>query len=214
MLYISPVSESRAAHQEDKTDNILRCPDSFNIIMMEAKMEGSGLDKYREEALRSGVAEAKVIETGSVVTAPWVRLKCLFSCPGGGKSHCCPPQTPAADETRAILDSYSKAILFHLAVPAFGEEHQRLQEILVKMEGDMFKDGYYKAFVLLAGPCLLCKECASIQGVPCRLKTKARPSMEACGIDVFQTVRNNDFSIQTLREKTEKANIFCLMLVD
>ncbi len=159
-------------------------------------MEGSDLEKYCKEALCDGVTHTKVIHPDSVVTAPWVRLKCLFSCPMGSKSHCCPPQTPTPEQTRAILDSYKRAILFHLAVPAFGEEHQRLQEMLVKMEGDMFKDGYYKAFVLLAGPCLLCKECGSLQDIPCRLPTKARPSMEACGIDVFQTVRNNGFFIQ------------------
>lgn len=177
-------------------------------------MEGADLEKYCEEALRNGVTETKVIHPDSVITAPWVRLKCLFSCPGGGKSHCCPPHTPTFEETRVVLDSYKRAILVHLAVPAFGKEHRRLQEMLVKMEEDMFKDGYYKAFVLLAGPCLLCKECGSVQGISCRLPTKARPSMEACGIDVFQTVRNNGFFIQTLREKTEVPNIYCLMLVD
>jgi len=177
-------------------------------------MEGSDVEKYCEEALCNGVTETKVIHPDSVVTAPWVRLKCLFSCPGGGKSHCCPPQTPTPEETRAILDSYNRAILFHLNVPAFGKEHLRLQEMLVTMEGDMFKDGYYKAYVMLAGPCLVCKECGKVQDISCRFPSKARPSMEACGIDVFQTVRNNGFFIQTLREKTELPNIYCLMLVD
>jgi hypothetical protein len=38
--------------------------------------------------------------------------------------------------------------------------------------------------------------------------------MEACGIDVFQTARNNGFFIRTLREKAEAQNIYCLLLVD
>jgi hypothetical protein len=38
--------------------------------------------------------------------------------------------------------------------------------------------------------------------------------MESCGIDVFQTARNNGFFIQTLKEKTETQNLYCLMLVD
>jgi hypothetical protein len=38
--------------------------------------------------------------------------------------------------------------------------------------------------------------------------------MEACGLDVFQTARNNNFSITTLKEKTETQNIYRLMLVD
>jgi len=43
---------------------------------------------------------------------------------------------------------------------------------------------------------------------------QARPSMESCGIDVFQTARNNGFYIDTLRDKSETQNNYCLMLVD
>jgi len=86
--------------------------------------------------------------------------------------------------------------------------------MLIDLEGDMFKDGYYKAFVLLAGPCDVCKQCAKATGDGCTDRYRARPSMEACGIDVFQTARNNGFHIETLRDETEPRNNFCLMLVD
>jgi predicted metal-binding protein len=88
--------------------------------------------------------------------------------------------------------------------------------MLVDLEGEMFKDGYYKAFVFLAGPCRLCKECTMLedQPSPCRLMGRARPCMEACGMDVFQTARYNGFFIETLRKKDEINNEYCLMLVD
>jgi hypothetical protein len=38
--------------------------------------------------------------------------------------------------------------------------------------------------------------------------------MEGCGIDVYQTARNNGFPIRTLRERTETRNTYCLMMVD
>jgi hypothetical protein len=38
--------------------------------------------------------------------------------------------------------------------------------------------------------------------------------MESCGIDVYQTARNNGFPIQPLRHKGETQNLYCLMLVD
>jgi predicted metal-binding protein len=179
-------------------------------------MEKSDLEKYCEKAIQDGATHAKVIHPSSVVTAPWVRLKCLFACPYGN-SHCCPPQTPAPEQTRVILDSYHRAILFHREAPRTkdrGERFIKLFDTLVTMEGDLFKDGYYKAFAMLAGPCALCKECGKVQGIPCRFPAKARPSMEACGIDVFQTARDNGFFIRTLREKTETQNIYCLLLVD
>ena len=86
--------------------------------------------------------------------------------------------------------------------------------MLVDLEAEIFKDGYYKAFVLLEGPCLLCKECAKLKGTPCNFGFRARPCMESCGIDVYQTARNNGFFIVPLREKTETQNVYCLMLVD
>jgi len=179
-------------------------------------MEESDLKKYCEKALQEDATHAKVIHPSSVVTAPWVRFKCLFGCQYRS-GYGCPPETPTPEQTRAVLDSYGRAVLFHREAPRTkdrGEKNIKFFDMLVTMEGDLFKDGYYKAFVMLAGPCPLCKECGKAEGISCRFPARARPSMEACGIDVFQTVRNNGFFIQTLREKTETQNIYCLMLVD
>jgi hypothetical protein len=38
--------------------------------------------------------------------------------------------------------------------------------------------------------------------------------MEACGIDVFQTARDNGLFIEPLRKRTDTNNEYCLMLVD
>ena len=175
------------------------------------------LEKYGERALEGGATHAKQIHPSSVVTAPWVRLKCQFGCPGYDKGHCCPSNTPTPDETRAILDSYHRAILFHIEVPHMPEkekQYRRFFDILVDLEGEMFKDGHYKAFVFLAGPCRICKRCSKLDGKHCSFPLRARPCMEACGMDVYQTARNNGFFIKTLREKTETNNEYCLMLVD
>lgn len=132
-----------------------------------------------------------------------------------------PIQLPAThtphEETRANLDSYNRAILFRIEAPSVKERGKKMVaylDALVKLEGELFKDGYYKAFVMLAGPCVLCKECGIVEGIPCRFPEKTRPSMEACGIDVYQTARNNDFFIIPLKEKSETQTIYCLMLVD
>jgi predicted metal-binding protein len=177
----------------------------------------SDLEKYCSLAIKAGATHAKQIHPSSVVTAPWVRLKCQFGCPGYGKGHCCPPHTPTSDETRAILDCYHRAILFHIELPFMqGKEkdYQKYLDTLVDLEGDMFKDQYYRAFLFLAGPCRQCKKCGAVEGKPCASPGKARPSMEGCGIDVYQTARNNGFSIHTLRERTETNNRYCLMMVD
>jgi predicted metal-binding protein len=118
-----------------------------------------------------------------------------------------------------VLDGYARAILFHQDGATIPEEDRRKAALkfldrLVELEGEMFKDGYYKSLVFLAGGCHLCKECSKGKGEPCLHRDKSRPAMEACGIDVYQTARNNGFQIQPLREKSEPRNLFCLMLVD
>ncbi len=179
-------------------------------------MQLSDLDKYCEKAIQAGATDAKVIHPSTVVTAPWVRFKCLFGCPYKHR-YSCPPHTPTPAETQALLDSYRRAILFHVEAPYSKERARNMiayMDALVKLEGELFKDGYYKAFLMLAGPCVLCKECGLNEGIPCRFPAKTRPSMESCGIDVFQTARNNGFFIKTLKEKSETQNLYCLMLVD
>jgi predicted metal-binding protein len=179
-------------------------------------MKGNDLKKYADYALKEGATRVKQIHPSSVVTAAWVRLKCQFGCAGYDHSYCCPPHTPTPDETRKILDAYNRALLFHIETLSSKdrEKRKKFHQMLIDLEGDMFKDGYYKAFVFLAGPCNLCKECGKVTGTSCNHGDKVRPSMEACGIDVFQTARNNDCHIKTLREETEPRNTFCLMLVD
>lgn len=116
-----------------------------------------------------------------------------------------------------MLDSYQRAILFRLESPHKPGRSKKFKEYfakLLELEGRIFKDGYYKALVLLAGPCSLCAECAKKKGNICNFGGRLRPSMEACGIDVFQTARNHGFFIKTLSEKTETQNVYCLMLID
>ena len=175
------------------------------------------LEKYCQAAIEGGATHAKQIHPDSVVTAAWVRLKCQFGCPGYDKGYCCPPHTPTPGQTREILDAYQRAILFHIEVPDMPQKEKHFRkffDMLVDLEGELFKYGFYKAFVFLAGPCRLCKKCAKLEKKPCNLLYQARPCMEACGMDVYQTARNNGFFIKTLREKTETNNEYCLMLVD
>jgi len=165
-------------------------------------MELVDLEKYCSRAIAGKATHAKPIHPSSVITAAWVRLKCQFGCAAYGKGFCCPPDTPTPEQTRTILDRYHRAILFHIEAPKKLDQSRielfkEFFEMLVDLEGEIFKDGYYKAFVLLAGPCMLCKE-----------------SMEACGIDVYQTARNSGFFVKPLREKAETQNVYCLMLVD
>jgi predicted metal-binding protein len=181
------------------------------------RMQKKDLKKYCDYALKAGATTVKPVQPSSVVTVPWVRWKCQFGCAGYDNSYCCPPHTPKPEETRKVLDAYKRALLFHIETsltPGRGRVLKQYRHRLIDLEGEMFKDGYYKAFVFLAGPCDVCTECGRATRNACNNRRRARPSMEACGIDVFQTARNNGFHIETLSERTERRNTFCLMLVD
>ena len=169
------------------------------------------VEVYCKEALEMGVDGAKMIDPHSVVTAEWVRMKCQFGCPGFGLSHCCPPHTPTPDLTRKVIDSYQKAMLLHRRL-AKGERGKNFNETLVRLEIKIFLEGYYKAWSMGSGPCRLCKECDL--KVSCKHGYEARPSMEACGIDVFKTARDNGFPIDVVKTHGEERNAFGLILVE
>jgi len=173
------------------------------------------LESFCDRAVEMGIDKAKIIDPGSVVTAEWVRLKCQYGCPGFGTSLCCPPRTPTPDMTRKVIDAYQRAILLHQRM-AKGEKRRGrgrdFSKAIVRLEVEIFLGGYYKAWSMGSGPCDLCKEC-NLSG-SCKHGLDARPSMEACGIDVFKTARDNGFPIEVVRTRDEERNIFGLILVE
>lgn len=161
--------------------------------------------RFAAMAEEMGALRAKVVPPSSVETAQWVRWKCRFGCGCYNSSLVCPPHSPAPDETRAMLDGYSRAVLFE-SPPG------RTKEIAVALERRLFLDGHYKALGLGAGPCMLCETCAFDEG--CRHAYQARPAMEACGIDVFATVRKHGFEVKVARTRRDPQHYFGLVLID
>lgn len=162
-----------------------------------------GCTKYIKKAKDMGVKDAKIIAAKTIVTAEWVKLKCQFGCGGYGKTLTCPPYSPTPEQTKRMLAHYEYGVLLH------GDEYTSICNIVSTLERDIFLDGYYKAFGMGAGPCNLCDKCPEF----CRYPDKARPSMEACGIDVFSTVRNNGFPIEVLKTDTCKRNYYGVILI-
>ncbi|MCK5614996.1 hypothetical protein KAR91_74730, partial [Candidatus Pacearchaeota archaeon] len=49
------------------------------------------MEKYAKQAIKHGARDAKEISADTIVTAPWVRLKCQYGCGGYGQRLTCPP---------------------------------------------------------------------------------------------------------------------------
>ena len=94
-----------------------------------------------------------------------------------------------------------------------GEEYKmnscmrkQVKKAVAELERELFMGGYYGAFGMSCGPCNLCEECEMTK--PCAHPRLARPSMEACGIDVFATLRNVGLNIDVVTSRQESCT-FC-----
>ena len=112
-------------------------------IGLTAKVEDQ-MEYLLKRALELGADKAKIIDTETVVVADWVRWKCLYGCPLFAKDPFHPPVAPDAESTKKVLREYTKAILLN------GPNGQTLTEAAVKLEGEAYHQGYYKAFALTA----------------------------------------------------------------
>ena len=139
-----------------------------------------------QEALGLGCARAKVISTKAISLAHWVKLHCQFGCSKHGKLFTCPPFTPESEEMAEILEEYDQALLI------YANHDTNVQEIVIHLETRFKQNGYQKAFALGAQPCKLCDPCTI--STFCQYPEKARPTLQACGIDVNATVSNNGWA--------------------
>jgi len=169
-------------------------------------MPERAIEVILEEVLAGKVEAYHLVNPQEVVTAEWVRLKCQYGCDGYGQSLTCPPYSPTPEITRKVLNSYRCAVLIWKS-----REWQGLRELCAHLERTLFLDGYYKAFAMPSGPCERCGACPG--KYPCRYPESARPSMEACGIDVYATVRKFGFPIEVVRSCTVEPHYYALVLV-
>ncbi|HET91789.1 MAG TPA: DUF2284 domain-containing protein [Chloroflexi bacterium] len=165
------------------------------------------LEHYRELALELGASDAVVVPASYVTVDERVRLKCVVPrCLRAGETPNCPPYTPDLGLIRRALDRFSWAVLFKCDVepiepyvPGSGTTkaerrrtlafHQQSGEVVCALERQAYKDGYHLAMGFGGGSCkdYLCKGmiCQFLDSGRCRFPHRARPAMEAMGIDVI-----------------------------
>jgi predicted metal-binding protein len=175
------------------------------------------MKKYLEKAKKYGVSWAKIIHPKNVVVAEWVRLKCQYGCGCYGTCLTCPPFSPTPEYTRKMLEYYSKAlIMIHDIHPRPKETERRqrrkMRKDIASLEREAFLDGYYKAFGMASGPCNICPTCDTAQ--PCKFEGLGRPSMEACGIDVYATLANVGYKLEVVTSHDQIWHYSGLILID
>jgi predicted metal-binding protein len=174
------------------------------------------LTEWCDRAVALGAAAATPMPSAKVVVAEWVRMKCLFGCDEPGVHRTCPPNAPPVEQTRRLVAEFERAILLE-AGPFVGAEKsdaesRRLNEVGLALERELFLAGFYKAWLMGAGPCDACGSCTS--GEDCPTPERARPSMEGCGLDVYATARNAGRRIEVVRTRDAEYRFFALVLVE
>ena len=119
---------------------------------------GAGMDKEKIGQIlqTAGITDYKWLNPREdIMTAQWVRFKCMFGCDDYGKFGSCPPAVPSIDECRKMIDGYEHAVMIHFKLQSQtkGEKH-KLMAGLLGLERDIFLAGYYKAFLLPHSSCL------------------------------------------------------------
>jgi predicted metal-binding protein len=183
-----------------------------------AAAAGADARALRARALELGASDAAILAPSEVVTADWVRMKCLYGGCTTGRCLTCPPYSPEPARTRDLLDEYRTVLLLRLDVQPeqAGEwlaHGRRLASVALRLERELFLSGNHRAFAIAGGrPCDLDEAC----GRPdeCKARGKVRPGPAGCGIDVFTTSANAGWPLDVVRIADDPYHLFALVLVD
>jgi len=176
------------------------------------------LERYKEFALKLGCEDAKIIPASMVNVDERLRMKCRISvCHHYNNCINCPPFSPTAEEMSRIIPRYKYALVIKRAVEPKDdfvdpkkEEHiarhyRKNMEVVGLLEAQAFSDGYYFAMGFAGGSCqhALCmmQPCNVLKGERCRFVLKARPAMEAVGIDVIDLASKLGWEVYPLRAR-------------
>jgi predicted metal-binding protein len=183
------------------------------------------LENFRQKALDLGASMSEIIPAAWVEIDERVRLKCAIPlCPYYDKCLFCPPHTPAPEVMRAALAKYEWAILFAQDVKPVADFADRSKgrepsvqwakktlEITCQLETLAFSHGYHLSTGFAQASCLkaLCgqERCLVLEGKKCPYPLKARPSMEAVGIDVFQLVTKAGWDIYPIYRSVDPEKV-------
>jgi predicted metal-binding protein len=153
-----------------------------------------------------------------------VALKCRIpKCFGYGTCANCPPHSLTPEETRKIAALYRYGVLMKIDVPPpiivrdretikqrVGA-YQNMFDLVSRIESESFYDGYYLSVGFAAGSCksTYCYnvDCTVLHGEKCRLALRARPSMEAVGIDCYRLATEQGWDILPIGSSADAGSI-------
>lgn len=147
-------------------------------------------------ALGCGATKATVIDAENIVLSAHFRDVCESNgCGMCGRSWMCPPDVAPVEELMTLVRSYDKALIFQTIteledsfdIEGMGEAGNNLARLCIKLRKET--EFLPEKLVLGAGGCRVCERCTRLDNLPCRCPEEALLSLEACGVDVYNTVK-------------------------
>ncbi|MDY0266626.1 MAG: DUF2284 domain-containing protein [Methanimicrococcus sp.] len=180
-----------------------------------------------QTALEAGAVEAYFIDAKNIIVDERVRLKCFVPLCRHHGDLVCPPNVPTPEEFQRYLKLYRFGIMLstqYVNPPRpsslmdskdvsreIRKKSVDLSDILLKLEAISLQKGYRFAAGFTGGSCFYCEECVKTGG-ECKTPYRARPSMEAVGIDVVATLQNINMSLEF--PVSDKVKWWGMLLVD
>ena len=175
------------------------------------------LESVETLAKHYGFKDYKWISGHDVVVKQWVRFSCKFKCPTYGDKPICPPNMPSIHECERFFKEYKHIMIIRFHKKAHHRNDDKavfksVDESLIDFEKKLFYQGYYKVMLLPATICARCETCAKIPD-QCHHKALSRPTPEALGVDVFETVKKFGYPLEVLTDYNKTMNRYSFMLV-
>lgn len=174
-------------------------------MMEEERGENIMLKERLIEAFQEiGFDEYRAIKSSDIIFSQDVFNQCARNtCGNFGKNHGCPPKAGSEDERKARVLKYKNAfIISKIASIGSRKEMMDSMEFLANINQALRKTfENEEVFVMGAGPCTVCKNCAALEDKLCRFPEKIQYSMEGSGIDVVRMSMNQKMTYNAGRGK-------------
>jgi len=175
-------------------------------------------DVVEKMAADYGFDDFKWTNGEDIIVRQWVRFKCKLMCGTYGTKPVCPPNMPGIDECRRFFNEYSKVLIIRITKKAHHRNEDsnvfaELDDKLMNFEKALFYEGYHKVMALPATICDRCAVCA-VTAEDCHHKEKARPTPEALGVDVFETIHKIGYPLEVLSDFEQPMNRYIFMMIE
>lgn len=155
------------------------------------------MQKLIQAALQAGADQAVIIPVEQVVLNAEFRKSCQHNgCGVYGRCWMCPPYVGDIEQLMDKVRSYRYGLMYQSISPledsfdiegmsSAAQHHVHISHRL-ENSGVLPQPHLH----LSCGGCRVCTRCAAADGQPCRHPEQAMSSLEAYGIDVYQTTQN------------------------